>query len=101
GIRDFHVTGVQTCALPISTRPPFSPLRCLAVAVILLLVVLGARGSVAAQGAWIAEWHVVGDSSEFLSPDELALLHRLDREVPEEIGRASCRERGWIPVVAA
>src|SRR5690606_40645383 len=28
GIRDFHVTGVQTCALPISssrTRPPASP----------------------------------------------------------------------------
>src|SRR5690606_40425018 len=22
GIRDFHVTGVQTCALPISKRPP-------------------------------------------------------------------------------
>src|SRR5690606_40302239 len=22
GIRDFHVTGVQTCALPISARPP-------------------------------------------------------------------------------
>src|SRR5690606_39707894 len=22
GIRDFHVTGVQTCALPISVRPP-------------------------------------------------------------------------------
>src|SRR5690606_40585133 len=27
GIRDFHVTGVQTCALPISTSPPNSGRR--------------------------------------------------------------------------
>src|SRR5690349_23940104 len=27
GIRDLYVTGVQTCALPISTRPPSSRLR--------------------------------------------------------------------------
>src|SRR5690606_40728480 len=25
GIRDFHVTGVQTCALPIFSRPPATP----------------------------------------------------------------------------
>src|SRR5690606_41038600 len=25
GIRDFHVTGVQTCALPISSTPAFLP----------------------------------------------------------------------------
>src|SRR5690606_40351473 len=25
GIRDFHVTGVQTCALPISSRTPDAP----------------------------------------------------------------------------
>src|SRR5690606_33703218 len=25
GIRDFHVTGVQTCALPISVQPPGAP----------------------------------------------------------------------------
>src|SRR5690606_39571453 len=28
GIRDFHVTGVQTCALPISNTAPFSRLTC-------------------------------------------------------------------------
>src|SRR5207302_6712520 len=27
GIRDFHVTGVQTCALPISASPPLAPAR--------------------------------------------------------------------------
>src|SRR5690606_40657118 len=27
GIRDFHVTGVQTCALPISPAPPARPLH--------------------------------------------------------------------------
>src|SRR5690606_40406969 len=27
GIRDFHVTGVQTCALPISPRPAGQPRR--------------------------------------------------------------------------
>src|SRR5690606_42089669 len=28
GIRDFHVTGVQTCALPIFIAPDSSPARC-------------------------------------------------------------------------
>src|SRR5690606_40198019 len=27
GIRDFHVTGVQTCALPISRMPPSKPVE--------------------------------------------------------------------------
>src|SRR6266511_4942504 len=58
GIRDFHVTGVQTCALPISERTPDAdrdlPLR-------------GRRGV------------------------EVGL---------QEIGRASCRERVEISVVA-
>src|SRR5690606_38851234 len=32
GIRDFHVTGVQTCALPISAHGPILPLGCNVVA---------------------------------------------------------------------
>src|SRR5437588_12698879 len=58
GIRDHCVTGVQTCALPISQSVP------------MLHKALTAVSDVAAKGGRI------------------------------QIGRASCRERGYIPVVA-
>src|SRR5690606_39796791 len=83
GIRDFHVTGVQTCALPIS-----------------LPAVHAKVGG------------VLGDQVDLLDAraDELlGLLHdglqgagavssadlRDDAEGTGEIGRASCRGRGW------
>src|SRR5436309_7984971 len=78
GIRDFHVTGVQTCALPIS-RPipsfnPLSPSRQQAlVRGWLTATVLGHVGSLRAR-SWSAKplsiWTPGG-----------------------KIGRASCRER--------
>src|SRR5690606_39393681 len=93
GIRDFHVTGVQTCALPISPRgrgrfapSPTGPLH---------------FGSLlAAFGSWLAarsaggEWWI--------------RIEDVDggREVPGaardqlQIGRASCRERRWVLSVA-
>src|SRR5690606_40338830 len=80
GIRDFHVTGVQTCALPISTpeAPPDPPPR--------------ARGHVARRDPSAAE----------------EMGHRRTRPagVPgilreAEIGRASCRERQYIPEEAS
>src|SRR5690606_40857178 len=78
GIRDFHVTGVQTCALPIS-----SPCRIVRLAIstsISASIVITRpdplRGSVAA-------WMIVP-----------ALLS------PVKIGRASCRERVEISGVA-
>src|SRR5690606_40073437 len=86
GIRDFHVTGVQTCALPIS----------------------GARARSTEQGSQPeadgrAEWSVVWQAPASL---ELPIVFELwanagnDDQSPfgdatHQIGRASCRERGW------
>src|SRR5690625_6900630 len=57
GIRDGHVTGVQTCALPISIMGAAIPGPC-------------------------------GPSSPRLRP--------APRNRPDKIGRASCRERGYM-----
>src|SRR5690625_7483960 len=73
GIRDGHVTGVQTCALPICTE--------------------GERH----RGQAIQPR--VGVDEQFGScPGEL-WMGALQRQ-PLEIGRASCRERGEISVVS-
>src|SRR5207245_10681019 len=71
GIRDATVTGVQTCALPISrrSRPPGAGPRASP------SLVRSASGGRAGQ------------------QDDLAVA----REV-EQIGRASCRERVWVAV---
>src|SRR5690606_40683775 len=94
GIRDFHVTGVQTCALPISLqaaagyvvgiyrgRHPygtFAEVRALAYAVVLV----GALTSVLVF-ALGTQWNV---------PRSVALIAK--------IGRASCRERVESTAVA-
>src|SRR5690606_40048165 len=52
GIRDFHVTGVQTCALPI--------LACYAVAGAVLLVVCAAGGQALAGYDATTWWLLVG-----------------------------------------
>src|SRR5438046_10742013 len=70
GIRDWSVTGVQTCALPISsanTRGRIYNFR------------IGLR----------ADW-----------PRVFAEASKLDKALEVEIGRASCRERVEILVVA-
>src|SRR5687767_15896012 len=75
GIRDKLVTGVQTCALPISDK--HIPLRIW----------------------WALEKKITSDADLVLS-----WLEKDDVwQVPvfaEQIGRASCRERVWILVVA-
>src|SRR5690606_40949948 len=99
GIRDFHVTGVQTCALPISGRR-----RSHAV----ILEHQAASGAYPASptfsayrgyswyrdGAFIAEgisrWGDVASANGF---------HTWAAKVLTEIGRASCRERVQACVV--
>src|SRR5436309_4115136 len=86
GIRDFHVTGVQTCALPISWGlglPGFTGMK--------LDPTPGPGMGLDARP---------GPRSPFLHfPDGNATLARLlvqrliPRAVPGQIGRASCRER--------
>src|SRR5262249_59569622 len=86
GIRDGSVTGVQTCALPISLRTR-------------LVDGPGPEGELARR--------IVGAGEERLAApraplDELAataLLRTADAERDRlgcQIGRASCRERGWV-----
>src|SRR5207302_7525317 len=75
GIRDFHVTGVQTCALPISSKSAPS------------------RSATRAVALRALKPHVQVVVVVRLVP------HQAFARAPE-IGRASCRERVEISVVA-
>src|SRR5206468_5099185 len=99
--RDLIVTGVQTCALPISHLPRH-----------------GARDRLLAPDEQVAHpvEDLAADRGRRLRPPREAALRRrdgagdilrararkgADHVVPirGEIGRASCRERGWMWVV--
>src|SRR5690606_39896785 len=77
GIRDFHVTGVQTCALPISPRR-------------LVRVLLLDRQVVDRD---VRPLPREGDRHGAADPGVAT--------GDQEIGRASCRERGWLWVGGA
>src|SRR5690606_40825327 len=93
GIRDFHVTGVQTCALPISMF------------LIPLLGMLGAMLAVRARPplrffAWFAGFAALAGGAAalmvypyFAARASFNLERSLDFASSYEIGRASCRER--------
>src|SRR5690606_39290778 len=97
GIRDFHVTGVQTCALPILTMPLDTTL------VFITSSREGATGdhsifysrrnpsgwTVPALAAVINNEHSNGAAS--ITPGGEALY---------QIGRASCRDSGEVPAAA-
>src|SRR5690606_39378752 len=90
GIRDFHVTGVQTCALPIWNREtdyavPVPPK-------------LGTPGNLTVHQALQQGPKTFRDLMEATgSRDGRDVLIALDAVRCEfEIGRASGRERGWI-----
>src|SRR5262249_56407032 len=86
GIRDWSVTGVQTCALPISTIPIRTEdgrkIR---------------RAFVAAPGKKLVSADYSQIELRLLS--EVANVPMLRKAFQDEIGRASCRERGEISVV--
>src|SRR5439155_7643328 len=91
GIRDGHVTGVQTCALPISPDAPELEER---------------EDEVVVPGV---EVEPELDDPPCLLEIVVRLLHRADvldlaelgdRLGLDEIGRASCRERGEVSVGA-
>src|SRR5690625_5860261 len=78
GIRDGHVTGVQTCALPISDRDP---------------QVRTVHGTVKADRVVLATGIPIADRGGFFArvvPERSYLVAVYDPEA--EIGRASCRE---------
>src|SRR3712207_9104353 len=70
-MRDIGVTGVQTCALPISTGVPWKPRRAKTVTALATTPARRASAVERAGGVWVTE-----------------------------IGRASCRERVETSVVA-
>src|SRR5204862_1898516 len=81
GIRDLYVTGVQTCALPISWR------RVAAAAMVLSFV----------PCVWLAVSHLMGGGW----PEAWALMamHMVVWAICVtllQIGRASCRGRRWV-----
>src|SRR5256885_4903766 len=78
GIRDYKVTGVQTCALPISDRS--SKVRAKT-----------ARSTGTLEDLSGLASYCNETSSNQMSPVGLASVMR--RKVTLEIGRASCRER--------
>src|SRR5690606_39547031 len=97
GIRDFHVTGVQTCALPI--------LKFLAV---LLTMDIGLE-SQRIKNIFLNASKLIEESAEMKKLFETILTELV--QIPSEsamrlmrtaskIGRASCRERGETKVVA-
>src|SRR5690606_41090466 len=86
GIRDFHVTGVQTCALPISMK------KTMLGALMLGLTFLQSASAQAPDPATNfpdRPIHLLVGSPPGASTDTYA------RIVADEIGRASCRQRGW------
>src|SRR5690349_22717099 len=89
GIRDLYVTGVQTCALPISWRTSQLPDR----EVIDALVHPVHAGPSPALKDALAQW-----PGSYYWSDEPDGRHLV---LTRKIGRASCRERVWISVGAA
>src|SRR5690606_40052207 len=94
GIRDFHVTGVQTCALPILAVGQFPPVSC--------------RGRRLSPPHWKSFFSVASAVCAF-QPHPDAGVCGPPRALPPagcrpcpvwpplpEIGRASCRERVWV-----
>src|SRR5690606_40094835 len=81
GIRDFHVTGVQTCALPISPEENPPTFTFVAVQPGDTLWKLSNR------------YHANMDDIVRANP---WLQGAADGALPAEIGRASCRERGQL-----
>src|SRR5207253_3372498 len=90
GIRDGHVTGVQTCALPIS--PELEPVVG-DIAAIMGLEVCYRDGNVAKYGLENALLPVDSILLEVVAPFQpgTAAGRFIDK-----IGRASCRERVWM-----
>src|SRR5690606_39539308 len=99
GIRDFHVTGVQTCALPIFERKRYAGLvdRMLRLNMKVETTRAGSSALVQMLAAsalaaivWVATREALQgriDAGEFV-------------QLMTEIGRASCRERAEVAVGA-
>src|SRR5690606_41009765 len=91
GIRDFHVTGVQTCALPISGDLDVLGGHAL-VAVAVAVAIPGV--AVAVAGVAVAVAIPVAIPVAGFGADLVGVVRVRPAVTAAEIGRASCRERG-------
>src|SRR5690606_41080692 len=88
GIRDFHVTGVQTCALPISWFSPDCRHYSRAKGVV-------PRSKAVRSLAWVVvRWAA-------LVRPRVIILENVEEFATWEIGRASCREKGDSTIEAS
>src|SRR5690606_40005158 len=92
GIRDFHVTGVQTCALPILRLPKAT--------VTTWIQNLEARLRVKLLNRTTRKVSVTADGAAYYERC-LRILNEVEEteSVLTQIGRASCREREYMAVV--
>src|SRR5690606_40893196 len=87
GIRDFHVTGVQTCALPISLEKSENE-----------QIRKFAQLMIDDHTKALEELRALAQSKGITLPDDTDLQHKTLKTA--QIGRASCRERVEIAVGA-
>src|SRR5690606_39298566 len=87
GIRDFHVTGVQTCALPISVQYSVN--------------VWFARMAVMLDAPTIDAYLAARGKEDATRAPETKMIETLRWLGLDKIGRASCREGVWMAVGGA
>src|SRR5262249_56065054 len=80
GIRDWSVTGVQTCALPIFRKDDPLPITC------------GLPGALPQPACGL--YSPQGVDPILFTPTSQQWSLTIERGIVREIGRASCRERG-------
>src|SRR5690606_40207329 len=95
GIRGFHVTGVQTCALPI-----FAVLAPPAGAVPLVVDRLSHGTSAGSWHGWLRSISLIIRAPLVASSVATSDVPRSISCTPAQIGRASCRERAEVPRLA-
>src|SRR5690606_39556523 len=93
GIRVFHVTGVQTCALPISLDDATVDLMAGGFDAGIRLGESIEKDMIAVRLTPDLQWSVVGAPDYFAKAGTPASPEDLTRHQCIEIGRASCRER--------
>src|SRR5690606_40981218 len=94
GIRDFHVTGVQTCALPIFTERRAAEKQQKVLAAELSHRVKNALTVVQALASQTAAHCSSLEEFQDVFGGRLRAFAKAHSQLIEQIGRASCRERG-------
>src|SRR5690606_41200576 len=97
GIRDFHVTGVQTCALPISAlelvRDPGSFLSTVQIGITLVGIIAGAYSgaTLATQlGVWLNTFPLLAPNGDAIAIGLVVMMRSEERRVGRE-----CGYEGW------